>query len=145
MVYVILAFVFFIFGTILFIASRILLNSKNQFKKNAFITTGTYVSRKLCSDGYMSEIYVDVVDRDGNKRELLSQSFRPTAETLSPGMQIKVALAEKKTFGIGTYELIIVDERYAKISDNISHIVLLVLSILFYIFALSMLAISFIR
>lgn len=120
------------------------MNSKNQFEKNAFITTGTYVSRKLCSDGYMSEIYVDVVDRDGNERELLSQSFRPTAETLSPGMQIKVALAEKKTLGISTYELRIVDERYAKISGEKLHIVLLILSIAFFTAAACMVALKFI-
>lgn len=145
MIYIFLAIIFVIFGLVFLLSYKFSRNSEKQFEKNAFVTTGTVVSRKLNSDGYMSEIYVNVVDQFGTEKEYLSQSFRPTTDTIPPGTEIKVSLAEKKTLGIKTYELKIIDERYAKVSTANVSMILLVLSIIFFIAAIVVIGVHVIK
>ena len=139
MVYIVLAVIFMFLGFIFLISAKFSKNSEAQFKNNAFITTGTVVSRKLNSDGYMSEYYINVVDQNGNEKEMLSQSFKESNGDIKPGTQIKVAIAEKKTLGISTYELRVVDERYAKVSSGEISVVLTVISVIMFVVAACML------
>ena len=114
MVCVILGVVFLFIGVIFLLSFNISKNSEEQFKKNAYFTQGTVIGRKLYSDGYMDEYYINVVDESGVEKEYLSQSFRPVVPNIEPGTIIDVALAKKTTLGIKTYELKVVDERYVK-------------------------------
>lgn len=144
MLYIVLGIVFLILGAIFLLSFNISRNSEDQFKKNAYFTQGTVVSRKLYSDGYMDEYYISVFDKFGVEKEYLSQSFRPTVPSIEPGTVIKVALAEKTTLGIKTYELKVVDERYAKQSAGKVSTVLLVISIGFLVAACAMFALKFV-
>ena len=144
MIYVILGIVFLIVGGIFLLSFRVSKNSEDQFKKNAYFTHGTVVGRKLYSDGYMDEYYINVIDKNGAEKEYLSQSFRPTTPNIEPGTVIEVALAEKTTLGIKTYELKVVDERYAKQSSGKVSSVLLAISIVFFVAAFAMFALKFV-
>lgn len=144
MLYIILGIVFLLVGGIFLLSFNISKKSENQFDQNAYFTQGTVVSRKLYSDGYMDEYYISVVDRKGVEKEYLSQSFRPTTPNIEPGTIIEVALAEKTTLGIKTYELKVVDERYAKRSSGKISTVLLAISIVFFVASCTMLVLKFV-
>ena len=144
MVYIVLGVVFLFVGGIFLLSFNVSKNSEDQFTKNAYFTQGTVVGRKLYSVGYMDEYYISVIDKSGIEKEYLSQSFRPTVPSIEPGTVIEVALAEKSTLGIKTYELQVVDERYAKQSSGKVSSVLLVVSIMFFVAACAMFALKFV-
>lgn len=132
------------FGGILLLPFSVSKHSEDQFERNAFFTQGIVVGRKLYSDGYMDEYYISVVDKTGVEKEYLSQSFHPTMPSIEPGTVINVALAQKTTLGIKTYELKVVDERYAKISKGKISSVLLVISVVFFVMSGAMFALKFV-
>ena len=142
--FIIVGIIFLVLGIVFMLAFKISRNSEIQFEKNAYYTEGVIVGRKMKSDGYMDEEYVRVIDRYGNEKKLLSQSFRPINPTIEPGTIVKVALAEKKTLGISTYELRIVDERYAKQSNGRVSNTLFVLTFMFIVIAIIMFVLRFI-
>lgn len=144
MVFIVLGMIFLILGLVFLLSFKISKNSEMQFEKNAYYTEGVIVGRKMKSDGYMDEEYIRVVDRHGNEKKLLSQSFRPVNPTIEPGTIVKVALAEKKTFGISTYELKIVDERYAKQTKGRVSNVLLGITMIFLGTAVIMFVLKFV-
>lgn len=143
MVYIILAVVFVLFGLSLLLAGKVKQNSEKQYYANTFVTTGTVGGRVLNSDGPLSEYYIKVMNADGVEQEYLSQSFKPLAE-LMPGAEIRVGLAKKTTLGVPTYELRVLDERYAKQPKRKASSVLYGAAVAFFVMAAIMIMLRFV-
>jgi len=117
MVYYIVGAVFLLFFLIMYFCYSIIEKNEIDMKENGIITEGIVSGYPLCSDGYMDEVFVTFTDKDGNEKKYLSQSFRPIKDgILKTGMKVKIQYLEKVTFGINTYELRVIDDRYIKVS-----------------------------
>lgn len=129
-----------LFGMLFVIVGVVLTYSYKTYNKegNAFITCGEILSRKMNSDGYMHKYYVLVTDRKGEKRKLLSQSFRPTSPLIKIGTKLRVSIVEKRRHGIDTYELKIIDEKYVKPTKVNLNALLLVFAIVCFIVAIGL-------
>lgn len=108
-------------------------------EQKGMVTEGKVSGYPLNRSGYMEEVYVKLTDKDGNEKECLSQSFKPIKDgILKNGTKVKIRYVEKETFGIKTYELIVIDERYVKKSKIKAESVLKVISIMFLLVTIGM-------
>ena len=115
MVYYIVGAVFLLFFLIMYLSYSSIKKNEINMKEKSIITEGIVSGYPLDQSGFMEEVYVTFTDKDGNEKKCLSQSFRPIKDGIvKTGMKVKIQYLEKITFGIKTYELKVIDDRYIK-------------------------------
>lgn len=139
MVYYIVGAVFLLFFLIMYLSYSSIKKNEINMKEKGIITEGMVSGYPLDQSGSMEEVYVTFTDKDGNEKKCLSQSFRPIKDGMvKTGMKVKIQYLEKITFGIKTYELKVIDDRYIKESKIIADKVLKVISMIFLLVAIVM-------
>lgn len=139
MVYYIVGAVFLLFFLITYLSYSSIKKNEINMKEKGIITEGIVSGYPLEPSGYMEEVYVTFIDKNGNEKKYLSQSFRPIKDGIvKTGMKVKIQYLEKVTFGIKNYELKVIDDRYIKESKIKVDKVMKVISMIFLLVAIVM-------
>lgn len=139
MAYYVVGAVFLLFFLIMYLSYSIIKKNEINMKEKGVITEGIVSGYSLDQSGFMEEVYITFTDKDGNEKKCLSQSFRPIKDGIvKNGMKVKIQYLEKITFGIKTYELKVIDDRYIKVSKIRSDKVMKVISMIFLLIAIAL-------